>query len=139
MSSLSEEKTEELYERIEGLEKEVKTGKSDVEKAVAETKRLYRDVRKVEGQVHRVERLMRIFGLAAPTLAIPGIGPATAIMMMAFQIATLVARQITLKEIEKDKAERRREQIELWRQLVAETKAEIEADRREQYRGTVPG
>ena len=136
--ALSAEETKDLVSRIHDLERDVHIGKSNIEKTVIETKTLYREVRTVERTVHKVERIMEMFGLAVPTMAIPGVGAVTAFFMFVFQIATIAAQRVT--ELDKLKAERERavELRQLRKELIAEVKDTMEAKRREQYRGIVP-
>jgi len=138
---LSVEETKNLVSRIHELEKDVKVGKSDIERAVIETKTLYRDVRTVERTVYKVERIMTMMGLAVPTMAIPGIGAVTAFTMFIFQIATIAAERVT--ELEKLKIEREREveRQKLHMELVKEVTENFEANearRRESYRSVEP-
>lgn len=134
---MSRRTTDDLSREIKALERKVDTGRSDIEKAVAETKQLYRQVRSMETQVNKVTKFAEMMGLALPTISL--LGPYAAIASIAFQVATMVAQEITRQQQLEAERERARELAELRRELVTETMAEIEAKRRENYRGVVPG
>jgi hypothetical protein len=134
---LSKRTAEDLHQEIKALEQKVNTGKSDIEEAVAETKHLYRQVRSMETQLSRVTRFAETMGLALPTVSL--LGPYAAFASIAFQVASLVAKEITRQQQLEDERKRAQELADLRRDLVSETMAEIEAKRRENYRGVVPG
>lgn len=136
----SNEKTRRLNELgrdIQRVERKADRGRSEIENVVRETKQLYRDVRRVESTANQAAQFAQMMGMAFPAITL--LGPYAAIASLVFNVATLVAQQITKMEMERAERERAQEIIELRRELVQETQREIEALRREAFRGVVPG
>lgn len=136
MLILSGENTKELYQKVKSLEKDISTGKSDIEVVVKETRRLYSQVRTVERTVYKVERIVEMFGVAMPAIGM--VGPYAFIFMIAFQVANLVAQIVTAEEREKQRIERDNAIREIRREIFKEASENIERERRESYRSVVP-
>lgn len=127
------DETKSSIERIRILERQVKVGQSDVETVVKQTVRMYRDVRRMESTVRRLE------GLTTIGIGIPKIGPYTAFIMLIIQMATMIVEKGTQEEKERLEKEMEIKIQALRTELLEEVKADLEARRRESFRSVVPG
>ncbi len=139
---LSVEKTKQLYDRIRELELDVKIGKSDINKAVSQTRKLYTEVSRLRTNMVTIERLMVMSGITqagtgSVAAVFSSLMPQAFIVMFVFQMVTMAINEYERREEKRRERERAKERIALRTELVNLVREE-QRTIREAYRRVVP-
>lgn len=142
MLNLSVKLTKEEIARIARWEARREYGLT-IDNLVKDAKTLRGQVLGLEGQMHKVLTYTALLGAKVPAISV--LGPYAVIFALVFQIATEVSKEVTRIEVREERIRREIEIAEIRKEIFGEVigmrdvEREREKERREAYRGVVPG